>query len=112
LPDARTGFRQQHRLPRHILPNSLLSSLLPTNTAMVPASSGLKREDLIQPVQMTYPVLWLCSTDADRVTGKRYVAAKWDPGAPIETARQMSEAPIGWPALATAPVWPGGTPNG
>jgi NAD(P)-dependent dehydrogenase (short-subunit alcohol dehydrogenase family) len=83
----------------------------PTNTAMVPASSGLKREDLIQPVQMTYPVLWLCSTDADRVTGKRYVAAKWDPGAPIETARQMSEAPIGWPALATAPVWPGGTPK-
>jgi NAD(P)-dependent dehydrogenase (short-subunit alcohol dehydrogenase family) len=83
----------------------------PADTAMVPASSGLKREDLIRPVQMTYPLLWLCSTDADQVTGKRYVAAEWDPGAPIETARKMAEAPIGWPALATAPVWPGGTPK-
>lgn len=83
----------------------------PADTPMVPASSGLKREDLIPPVVMTYPLLWLCSTDADRVTGKRYVAAQWDPTAPIEAARAASEAPIGWPELATAPVWPGGTPR-
>jgi NAD(P)-dependent dehydrogenase (short-subunit alcohol dehydrogenase family) len=83
----------------------------PTDTPMVPASSGMKREDLIRPVQLIYPLLWLCSTDADGVTGKRYVAANWDPGAPIETARKASEAPIGWPMLATAPVWPGGTPK-
>jgi len=83
----------------------------PTDTAVVPASSGLKREDLIPPVLMTYPLLWLCSAEADGVTGKRYVAAKWDPGASIETARNASEAPIGWPELATAPVWPGGMPN-
>ena len=83
----------------------------PADTPMVPASSGLKREDLIPPVAMTYPLLWLCSTAADRVTGKRYVAAKWDPTAPIEAARAASEAPIGWPELATAPVWPGGTPK-
>jgi len=83
----------------------------PTDTAVVPASSGLKREDLIPPVLMTYPLLWLCSAEADGVTGKRYVAAKWDPGASIETARNASEAPIGWPELATAPVWPGGTPK-
>jgi NAD(P)-dependent dehydrogenase (short-subunit alcohol dehydrogenase family) len=83
----------------------------PTDTAMVPASSGLKREDLIPPVQMTYPLLWLCSTEADGVTGKRYVAARWNPALPVETARSASEAPIGWPELATAPVWPGGTPK-
>src|SRR6266478_2923370 len=68
----------------------------PTDTAMVPASSGLKREDLIPPVQMTYPLLWLCSTEANGVTGKRYVAATWSPALPIETARSASEAPIGW----------------
>ena len=34
----------------------------PADTPMVPASSGLKREDLIPPVQMTYPLLWLCSS--------------------------------------------------
>ena len=83
----------------------------PTDTAMVPASSGLRREDLIRPVRMTFPLLWLCSTDADGVTGRRYVAANWDPNAPIKIAREMSEAPIGWPTLATAPVWPGGTPK-
>jgi hypothetical protein len=63
----------------------------PTDTAVVPASSGLKREVLIPPVLMTYPLLWLCSAEADGVTGKRYVAAKWDPGASIETARNASE---------------------
>ena len=83
----------------------------PADTPMVPASSGLRREDLIPPVAMTYPLLWLCSTGADRVTGKRYVAAKWDPAAPIEAVRAASEAPIGWPELAGAPVWPGGTPQ-
>jgi NAD(P)-dependent dehydrogenase (short-subunit alcohol dehydrogenase family) len=83
----------------------------PADTPMVPASSGLKREDLIPPVAMTYPLLWLCSGGADRVTGKRYVAAKWDPEAPIDAARAASEAPIAWPELAAAPVWPGGTPQ-
>ena len=83
----------------------------PTDTPMVPASSGLNRADLIPPVQMTYPLLWLCSAEADRVTGNRYVAAKWDATAPIELARSASEAPIAWPELATAPVWPGGTPK-
>lgn len=83
----------------------------PADTPMVPASSGLERKDLIPPVRMTYPLLWLCSSAADRVTGKRYVAARWDPAAPIEIARRASEAPIAWPELATAPVWPGGTPK-
>ncbi|NJO22660.1 MAG: SDR family NAD(P)-dependent oxidoreductase [Sphingomonadales bacterium] len=83
----------------------------PTDTPMVPASSGLKREDLIKPVQMTYPLLWLCSTAADAVTGKRYVAAHWAERASPEVARAASEAPIGWPGLAAAPVWPGGKPK-
>jgi NAD(P)-dependent dehydrogenase (short-subunit alcohol dehydrogenase family) len=83
----------------------------PTDTPMVPASSGLKREDLIKPVQMTYPLLWLCSTEADGVTGKRYVAAHWGERASPEVTRAASEAPIGWPGLAAAPVWPGGKPK-
>jgi NAD(P)-dependent dehydrogenase (short-subunit alcohol dehydrogenase family) len=83
----------------------------PADTPMVPASSGMRRKDLIPPVVMTYPLLWLCSSDADRITGKRYVAAKWDPAAPVEAARAASEAPIAWPDLATSPVWPGGTPK-
>lgn len=83
----------------------------PTDTPMVPASSGLKREDLIKPVQMTYPLLWLCSAAAAGVTGKRYVAAHWAEHAAPEAARAAAEAPIGWPGLAAAPVWPGGKPK-
>ena len=83
----------------------------PADTPMVPASAGFKREDLIPPVQMTYPLLWLCSDAADRVTGHRYVAARWDPAAPVDAARRASEAPIAWPELAAAPIWPGGTPT-
>jgi NAD(P)-dependent dehydrogenase (short-subunit alcohol dehydrogenase family) len=83
----------------------------PADTPMVPASSGFRREDLIPPVTMTYPLLWLCSEDADGVTGRRYVAAKWDPAVPVEAARAASEAPIAWPDLAASPVWPGGRPK-
>jgi len=82
----------------------------PADTPMVPAASGLRREDLIPPAKMAPPMLWLCSRDADAVTGKRYVAAKWDHALPAEAARRASESPIGWPELASAPVWPGGKP--
>jgi NAD(P)-dependent dehydrogenase (short-subunit alcohol dehydrogenase family) len=83
----------------------------PADTPMVPLCSGFRREDLIPPVRMTHPLLWLCSTDADGATGQRYVAAEWDPAAPVDVARRASAAPIAWPELAAAPVWPGGTPT-
>lgn len=82
----------------------------PADTAMVPAASGYRREDLIPPSKMAAPMLWLCSHDADEVTGRRYVAAQWDRSAGIAAARAAAEAPIGWPDLAASPVWPGGRP--
>ncbi|NQW09342.1 MAG: SDR family NAD(P)-dependent oxidoreductase [Alphaproteobacteria bacterium] len=83
----------------------------PTDTPFVPEVSGFKRSDLIPPSVMAPPLIWLCSRDADGVTGNRYVAAHWDPGRGVEAARASSEAPIGWPDLATAPVWPGSDAN-
>jgi NAD(P)-dependent dehydrogenase (short-subunit alcohol dehydrogenase family) len=83
----------------------------PADTPMVSQRSGFKRSDLIPPVKMTHPVVWLCSRAADGVTGNRYVASKWDENAPVAQARATSEAPIAWPDLATSPVWPGGTPK-
>ena len=82
----------------------------PADTPMVPAASGLRREDLVPPAKMAPPMLWLCSRDADAVTGKRYIAAQWDEALPTAEARRACEAPIGWPDLAGAPVWPGGKP--
>lgn len=82
----------------------------PANTPMVPAESGLKRNELIQPEVMAPPVLWLCSDAAGQVTGNRYVAAHWDARKPPEQAERDCRAPIAWPELAQAPVWPGGRP--
>lgn len=83
----------------------------PADTPMVPQSSGFRRSDLIPPAKMTHPIVWLCSRAADGVTGNRYIASQWDENAPVAQARAASEAPIGWPDLATSPVWPGGTPK-
>lgn len=83
----------------------------PADTPMVPAASGIRREDLIPPARMAPPMLWLCTREADAVTGKRYIAAQWDGALSPEAARRTSESPIGWPELAAAPVWPGGKPT-
>jgi NAD(P)-dependent dehydrogenase (short-subunit alcohol dehydrogenase family) len=83
----------------------------PADTPMVPAASGIRREDLVPPAKMAPPILWLCTRDADGVTGKRYIAAQWDETLPADAARRASESPIAWPELATAPVWPGGKPT-
>lgn len=82
----------------------------PANTPMVPAESGLKREELVQPEVMAPPIVWLCSDAAAHVTGNRYVAAHWDSRKPPEEAERQCRAPIGWPQLAQNPVWPGGKP--
>ena len=83
----------------------------PAGTAMVPEVSGYRRADLMPPAKMVHPLLWLRSEPADGVTGNRYVAAHRDESASIDEACITSEAPIGWPDLADAPVWPGGKPQ-
>lgn len=83
----------------------------PSDTAMVPQEAPYARRDLIPTTKMVPPILWLCSEDAKDVSGNRYVAANWDETRPIAEARSASEAPIGWPDLAAAPVWPGGKPD-
>ena len=83
----------------------------PCDTAMVPAVTKIDREALIPPEAMVAPMLWLCSDDAEGVTGKRYVAAHWDPKKTTSEARAASEEQIAWQQLATSPVWPGGRPD-
>ena len=83
----------------------------PTDTPMVPAVTKMDRSLMIPPSTMAPPMLWLCSSDADAVTGNRYVAAKWDTNASIADARAVSEAPVAWPELAASPVWPDTKPD-
>jgi NAD(P)-dependent dehydrogenase (short-subunit alcohol dehydrogenase family) len=84
----------------------------PADTPMVPAESGMKRADLIPPTAMVPPIVWLASAAGASVTGKRFIAAKWKAEATLAANRAAAEAPIGWPDLAQAPVWPGGKPQG
>ena len=83
----------------------------PTDTPMVPDNSGIAREQMIKPERMANPMLYLFSDAAAEVTGRRYVAANWDPALPDEQAEAASGAPAGWPDLARSPVWPGRRPG-
>jgi len=83
----------------------------PTDTPMVPLDPSLDRSLLIRPERMAHPMLYLCSDAAGEVTGRRFVAAHWDPELPAAQAAAASGAPAGWPDLAKNPVWPGGGPK-
>ena len=98
-------------LARGGIPDRVVVPGGPADTAMVPEASGLKRGDLIPPSAMVGPIVWLCSEDGNGVTGRRYVAAEWKAGRSVEENRKAAEAPVAWPMLATAPVWPGGKPG-
>jgi NAD(P)-dependent dehydrogenase (short-subunit alcohol dehydrogenase family) len=83
----------------------------PADTPMVPVESFPDRAALVAPARMAPPMLYLCSEAGGAVTGRRFVAAEWDPALPDAVAAQAAGAPIGWPDLAQNPVWPGGRPN-
>jgi NAD(P)-dependent dehydrogenase (short-subunit alcohol dehydrogenase family) len=83
----------------------------PTDTPMVPPESGYDRAALIRPAQMAPPMLYLFGDRAAGVTGRRFVAAHWNPNSPADQAAYLAGAPAGWPDLARSPVWPGGRPG-
>jgi len=78
----------------------------PVNTRMVPQESGLAAADLIQPEQMLSPLLWLCSQEANQVTGIRIVAQKWHEDLPSEARLAAASAPVAWPQLGAQSVFP------
>jgi len=64
-----------------------VNALLPggaTLTGMIPAEVPIQvRGLLLDPEIMVDPLLWLVSSDADAVTGKRVVANRWDSSNPL-----------------------------
>jgi NAD(P)-dependent dehydrogenase (short-subunit alcohol dehydrogenase family) len=83
----------------------------PADTPMVPKESAFNRKDLIPPGVMAPPIVWLCSEEANSITGNRYVASHWDASKPPTEAERKARAPIAWRELAQNPVWPGGKPG-
>ena len=76
------------------------------NTPMIPGEAPFLREQLIQPEAMLAPLYWLCSSEANHVTGLRFLANRWDDSRPGAEAAKLAGAPIGWKDLAVLPVTP------
>jgi len=77
-----------------------VNALLPggiTDTAMVPdTASEQVRRAMLDPAIMVAPVQWLCSPDADAISGQRMVANKWDPSLPANEAARRALGPLPW----------------
>jgi 3-oxoacyl-[acyl-carrier protein] reductase len=70
------------------------------NTRYVPDSSGRARDQLIQPVVMGPPSIFLASKRADGINGRRIIAKAWDPTKSDQDNLEAASAPIGWPATS------------
>jgi len=78
----------------------------PTDTPFVSDEAGIPRDKMLKPAIMGAPIRWLASTASDAVTGQRFVAATWDSNKADADAATIAGAPIGWPELGKAVVWP------
>jgi NAD(P)-dependent dehydrogenase (short-subunit alcohol dehydrogenase family) len=68
----------------------------PADTRMIPPEDMTARDRLVRPEAMVPPLLWLISTDADHITGRRYQAKLWSPELPAEQAEKIAGANVAW----------------
>ncbi len=79
----------------------------PTDTPFIAPESGLDPAKMLRPAVMGAPVAWLCSRDADNVTGQRFIGGRWDPDLADAEAAAIAGSPVAWPELAASTViWP------
>ena len=76
-----------------------------TNTAANPGAP-FDRSKMIQPEVMLPPLKWLISDEAGNVTGRRFVATRWDPSLPPRDAAERAGAPAAWSDEGSKPVEP------
>jgi NAD(P)-dependent dehydrogenase (short-subunit alcohol dehydrogenase family) len=78
----------------------------PTDTPFVSDAAGIPRDKMLKPAIMGPPICWLASSASDGVTGQLFIAASWDASKDDAQAAKLAGAPIGWPELGKAVVWP------
>jgi NAD(P)-dependent dehydrogenase (short-subunit alcohol dehydrogenase family) len=78
----------------------------PTDTPMVPKT--LDRSKMLRPERMAPPAIWLSSNDSNGVTGRRFVAALWDPSLPDVEASNHASAPVAWTGYGVQAINPPG----
>jgi 3-oxoacyl-[acyl-carrier protein] reductase len=69
------------------------------DTRYVPDVPSRSRADLIKPVVMGPPMVFLASAAGADVTGTRIIAKNWDSSLEPRAAFEGASAPIGWPGL-------------
>jgi NAD(P)-dependent dehydrogenase (short-subunit alcohol dehydrogenase family) len=77
-----------------------------TNTPMIADNAGFARAGMIQPEIMAPPLVWLVSDAAGNVTGRRFLAIRWDSTLPPEQAAEKAGAAVAWTSIATMPIRP------
>lgn len=67
------------------------------NTRMISdAKRYPERAALVQPHKMVAPAVWIASNQSDGVTGRRFVAQRWDESLTPAEAVLAASAPAGW----------------
>jgi len=78
------------------------------DTRIAPRSLAPDRATLIPATVMLAPLVWLCSSASDGVSGQRFIAARWDDKlAPAEAAK-LAGAPAAWQQLGRQAILPEG----
>ena len=80
----------------------------PVNTPGVPDDGTIPRSAFIQAEVMVPPLIWLVSRQAHAVSGRRFIAARWDAALAPEQAATAAGAPIAWPQLGRQAIMPAG----
>jgi NAD(P)-dependent dehydrogenase (short-subunit alcohol dehydrogenase family) len=69
----------------------------PTLTGMVPQTVSEKAKSaMLDPSIVVPPLLWLVSSEADGMTGRRLVATKWQTGSDGKSAAEAATEQAGW----------------
>jgi 3-oxoacyl-[acyl-carrier protein] reductase len=77
----------------------------PVATRMTAA--GADEEALLAPDIMREPIVWLASDASDKVSGRRFVAAKWNAALDAAQAAQASSSPAAWSGYGDKSIRPG-----
>jgi NAD(P)-dependent dehydrogenase (short-subunit alcohol dehydrogenase family) len=78
------------------------------NTRMLSPGAAPDRTKLIAPEVMVPPLVWLCSNEADGITGQRFVGTRWDTALPPAEAAKKAGAPAAWQQLGRQAIMPDG----
>jgi NAD(P)-dependent dehydrogenase (short-subunit alcohol dehydrogenase family) len=69
----------------------------PTLTGMVPQTLAEQaKSSMLDPSIIVPPLLWLVSPEADGITGRRFVATKWQTGVDGRSAAEAATEQAGW----------------